>query len=77
MAAAHSLLDLGGIGVHTLACQPEGTLAFDGYCEIPRGLRLYPKNLAASEQEDAGVWRGAHRYRQVHYRTLWNEGGTG
>jgi len=49
LVAPDSLLDLGGIGGHTLACQPKGTLAFNGHREIPRGLLLYPKNLTATE----------------------------
>ena len=78
LAAVHApLLDLGGIGVRSLAREAERTLAFDGHCEIPGWLPLYPEHCATSEQEDAGVGQGPHRYRQLHCRALWNRRGAG
>ena len=78
LAAVHSpSLDLGGIGVRVLAREAEGTVAFDGHCEIAGRLPLYPENCAASEQEDGGVGQRPHRYRQLHCRALWNRRGAG
>ena len=65
-----AICSLGDLGVGASATKLERTLQCDCDGEIPGGLRLHAKNLAASGKLDAGIGLVRDCNRQLYCGTL-------